>query len=522
MSSPSASVLPAQANESPPFLEMRDISKSFFGVTVLDRVSLEVHAGEVLALVGENGAGKSTLIKILNGDYSRDSGTILIDGQPVSITNPRDAETLGIRMIYQELHYAPDLSVAENILLGHLPRRRGPLGGLFVDWRQARARAGQELELLDVHLGPDALMRNLSVVERQIVQIVKALSTRARILVMDEPTAALTPREVSQLFEMIRSLQKQGVGIIYISHRLDEIFQICGRVLVLRDGKRVGARPVAEVTQRELVQMMIGRQVAETREQVSSQAELEKPSSEIVLDVKGLSRPGAYEDIDLRVHAGEIVGIFGLLGAGHINLTRAIFGAEQPARGSVHLYGRAVAVNSPRAARRAGIGFVPIDRKIEGLVLGMNVRENITLSNWRELAQFGLFQARKERAEARTWIDRLGIRMAGDMEVETRYLSGGNQQKVVLARWLEAHVRLLLLNEPTWGVDVGARSDIYALLEALAEQGMGILMVSSDIQEIRAISQRILTMYKGRLTGEFARADATEENLLHAAAGGNE
>lgn len=502
-----------------PFLEMRDISKRFFGVTVLDRVSLDVNAGEVLALIGENGAGKSTLIKILNGDYVRDSGTILIEGKEVAIHHPRDAEDLGIRTIYQELHYAPDLSVAENLLLGHLPRRAG---GLLIDWHATREIARQNLKLLDVRIEPNALMRNLSVVERQIVQIVQALSGKARVLVMDEPTAALTPREVAQLFAIIQTLQQQGMAIIYISHRLDEIFQVAQRVLVLRDGKRVGVRAVADVNQRELVQLMIGRQVAASREMVSREAEVEKPRPEVMLELVGLTKPGAYEDINLQVHAGEIVGIFGLLGAGHTNLTRALFGAEPPTRGDIRIHGKAVAIHDPRAAQRAGVGFVPIDRKIEGLVLGMNVRENVTLSNWRELAQFGLFRRRTERAAAQKWIDRLGIRMAGDLEVETRYLSGGNQQKVVLARWLEAQVKLLLLNEPTWGVDVGARSDIYALLEELAEQGMAILVVSSDIKEVQSISHRILTMYKGRVTGEFTRAEATEVNLLHAASGGAE
>src|SRR5581483_157764 len=307
-----------------PFLEMRDISKSFFGVTVLDRVSLDVNAGEVLALIGENGAGKSTLIKILNGDYVRDSGTILIEGKEVAIHHPRDAEDLGIRTIYQELHYAPDLSVAENLLLGHLPRRAG---GLLIDWHATREIARQNLKLLDVRIEPNALMRNLSVVERQIVQIVQALSGKARVLVMDEPTAALTPREVAQLFAIIQTLQQQGMAIIYISHRLDEIFQVAQRVLVLRDGKRVGVRAVADVNQRELVQLMIGRQVAASREMVSREAEVEKPRPEVMLELVGLTKPGAYEDINLQVHAGEIVGIFGLLGAGHTNLTRALFGA---------------------------------------------------------------------------------------------------------------------------------------------------------------------------------------------------
>jgi ribose transport system ATP-binding protein len=510
----------AQSTSGRPLLEMRDIAKSFFGVKVLDRVSIDLSSGEVLALVGENGAGKSTLIKILNGDYQKDSGFIYIDGELVNISQPRDAEALGIRMIYQELHYAPDLSVTENLLLGHLPRRSGRLGHYLVDWPKAHTMAREFLGMLEVDIDPRSLMRRLSVVEREIVEIVKALSAQARIIVMDEPTAALTPHEVTLLFNKIAALQAQGVAIIYISHRLDEIFRIAQRVVVLRDGRRVGTRPVAGVTHRELVRMMVGRDVGTERWLDSSDTRVDARADVPVLEVVGLTRAGAYEDIHLKVHAGEIVGIFGLLGAGHVPLTRSIFGAEKPDSGTIRIDGQPVTIATPQEARQAGIGLIPIDRKGQGLVLGMNVRENVTLSNWEAISRWSFFRRKEERARAQTWTDRLGIRMAGGMETATRYLSGGNQQKVVLGRWLEADVRVLLMNEPTWGVDVGARADIYDLLESLAEQGLAILMVSSDIQEVLSISHRVLTMYKGRLTGEFSHAEATQENLLHAAAGG--
>ncbi len=503
---------------SQPVLEMKDISKSFFGVKVLDGVSLDLYPGEVMALIGENGAGKSTLIKILNGDYQKDSGSILVNGEPVTIGRPREAEANGIRMIYQELHYAPELSVTENLLLGHLPRRSGPLGRYVIDWPQAYRTAAESLGLLDIPINPRALMGSLSVVEREIVEIVKAISTQARIIVMDEPTAALTPHEVTLLFQIIKSLRSRGVAIIYISHRLDEIFQVAQRVTVLRDGRKVDTCPVATVTHRDLVRMMVGRELSDGR---PAEGRADVPVRPVALELKGLTQAGAFEDIHLQVHTGEIVGIFGLLGAGHAQLTRALFGAEKIDGGQVLVNGQPVTVTSPMAARQAGIGLVPVDRKVEGLVLGMNVRENLTLSNWPAVSRLGFFQRREEKAHAQTWMERLGIRVAGGMEVETRYMSGGNQQKVVLGRWLEANVKVLLMNEPTWGVDVGARSDIYEQLEKLAAQGLAILMVSSDMQEVLSASHRILTMYKGRITGEFFAGEATQEKLLHAAAGGD-
>lgn len=438
---------------SPPLLQMENISKNFFGVRVLNRVSFTLHAGEVHALLGENGAGKSTLIKILNGDYQMDSGVILIDGQPVDFRAPHDAEAHGIRMIYQELHYAPDLSVTENLLLGSLPRYRGRFGRFVINWAQARQIAAERLALLNLDIDPDSKMRDLSVVQRQIVEIVKALSAEARIIVMDEPTAALTPTEVEHLFDIIRDLRRQGVAIIYISHRLDEIFQMAHRVTVLRDGNLVGTEPIESLTMASVVEMMVGDRVKQRR---ASHSEVHA-ERDVVLEVKGLTRYGVFEDVSLQAHAGEILGIFGLIGSGHFSLTQSIFGAEPYNKGSIHVDGQPVTIHNPRDAQRAGIGFVPIDRKVHGLVMGQSVRKNTTLSNWKALSTLGFFRQRTEKQHTQRWIDSLTIRMAGGMEVAIRHLSGGNQQKTVLARWLEARVRVLILNEPTWGVDVGAR-----------------------------------------------------------------
>ncbi|MBC7813074.1 MAG: sugar ABC transporter ATP-binding protein, partial [Burkholderiales bacterium] len=343
-------------SERRPLLVMENITKSFYGVKVLDDVSLDLYSGEVLALLGENGAGKSTLIKILNGDYQRDAGDIMLEGQRVEFREPRDAEQRGIRMIYQELHYAPDLSVAENLLLGHLPCK-----GWFVDWSAVEATAQRYLSMLKVAISPRALMRDLSVVEREIVEIVKALVIQARIIVMDEPTAALTPREVDRLFEIINNLREQGVSIIYISHRLDEIPRIADRVTVLRDGKHVATRAIAEVTTRDMTRLMVGREL-ESHEGRGGQVNVSEP----VLTLSGLSKAGAFADVSLEVRAGEIVGIFGLLGAGHTRLTRAVFGAESYHSGKIAVNGRPVIIHSPRDAQRAGIGFVPIDRKVQG------------------------------------------------------------------------------------------------------------------------------------------------------------
>ena len=386
-----------------PILEMTGISKSFFGVKVLDDVSIDLFPGEVVALVGENGAGKSTLIKILNGDYRKDSGEIVIEDQQVEIERPRDAEALGIRMIYQELHHCLDLSVTENLLLGHLPTKGGFLGKHVIDWKQANATAEQQLGMLDLTIDPSALMGDLTVVEREIVEIVKAVSSNARIIVMDEPTAAMTPNEVDILFDIVNTLRKQNVGIIYISHRLDEIFQIAQRVTVLRDGRKVGTEEVQNVTKGDIVHMMVGHEVEARQAEERDAREVEQDEDgqeKVLLKVDHLTRKGSFEDISLQVSAGEIVGIFGLLGAGHSALTRTLFGAEEADSGQVFVNGDLVSIHSPSDARNAGVGLVPIDRKQQGLVLTQNVRENLTLSNWPEVSKSGFFQRKKEREHA--------------------------------------------------------------------------------------------------------------------------
>ncbi len=487
---------------------MRGIRKSFSGVEVLHGVDLTLQSGEVLALMGENGAGKSTLMKILNGDYIRDGGEILVDGQTVNFASPRDAEAVGVQMIHQELAYAPDLSVAENVLMGHLPRRNG----FMVDWPAAHAATTQVLARLKADFSSRDIIGKLSVGQQQLVEIAKALSSQARILVMDEPTAALTSREVSLLFETIANLRAQGVGIVYISHRLDEVEEIADRVAVLRDGVAVGERPMSEVSRGQIVHMMVGREV-ETHAQSRGVND-----REIVLQVADLTRPNHFEDVSFNVRAGEIVGLYGLLGAGQMDVMRALFGAPAAASGEIAMNGQRVQIGSPPQAIRAGIGLVSEDRKREGLVLGMSVSDNLTLGNWDKISSRGVLNRNVELERTAHWTERLGIRARGPSQ-PVGTLSGGNQQKVVLARWLEAGTKVLLLAEPTRGVDVGARADIYGVLEELRERGLALVMVSTDMEEVLALSDRVLVFARGRIVREVGRAQATQELLLASAAG---
>ena len=487
---------------------MRGIRKSFSGVEVLHGVDLTLHSGEVLALMGENGAGKSTLMKILNGDYIRDDGEILIDGNVANFASPRDAEVAGVQMIHQELAYAPDLSVAENVLMGHLPRR----GGFMVDWPAAHAATSQVLARLKADFSSRDIIGKLSVGQQQLVEIAKALSREARILVMDEPTAALTSREVSLLFETIAGLRAQGVGIVYISHRLDEVEEIADRVAVLRDGVAVGEQKMSEVSRAQIVHMMVGREV----ETHASAREINE--RETVLQVTNLTRPRHFEDVSFGVRAGEIVGLYGLLGAGQSEVLRSLFGSPPAASGEIAVLGNRVFIGSPPDAIGAGIGLVSEDRKREGLILGLSVADNLTLGNWDVVAKNGVLDRNIELERTAHWTQRLGIRARGPSQ-PVGTLSGGNQQKVVLARWLEAGTKVLLLAEPTRGVDVGARADIYGVLEELRERGLALVMVSTDMEEVLALSDRILVFTRGRIAREFGRAQATQELLLASAAG---
>jgi ABC-type sugar transport system ATPase subunit len=510
--------MPSVANMRP-LLEMRGIRKSFSGTEVLRGVDLTVDRGQVVALLGENGAGKSTLIKILNGDYARDAGEIHLDGKRVELRTPRDAHRAGIQVIYQELNDVPDVSVAENVLLGRLPRRPGVLRPL-VDWPQTYQLADQVLSQLDARVSPRRPMRTLRVGQRQLVEIAKALSSRARVLVLDEPTAALTPPEVERLFATIASLRQQGVGIIYISHRLDEVERIAQRIVVLRDGAVAGTANAAEVGRRDIVRMMVGHEVADS---AASSANRNPPSrhDNPPLEVVDLSRTGEFREVSFALHAGETLGLFGLLGAGHMEVARAIFGAAPATSGQVRLGGRTVSVRSPRQARRQGIGFVPEDRKLDGLVLGMNVADNLAMAHWEGVSTAGVLRPRVQLRRAAEWVSRLGIRLKRGVRQPVGTLSGGNQQKVVLARWLEAGVRILLLNEPTRGVDVGARADIYNVLGELRAGGLALMVCSSDLEELLEVCDRVLVFARGQNVAEFDRKSATRASLLAAAAGGS-
>ncbi len=502
-----------------PLLEMRGIRKSFSGTEVLHGVDLRLAGGEVLALLGENGAGKSTLMKILNGDYSKDAGQIVLGGEVLELRSPRDAQRVGIRVIYQELNDAPDLSAAENVLLGQLPRKSPTFPrSMLVNWPEAQRRAASVLSALNADFPPERPMRRLSVGQRQVVEIAKALSapTAARVLVMDEPTAALTPREVDVLFDTIASLRKQGVGIIYISHRLDEVRQVAQRVMVLRDGNVAGVLDAADADRETIVRLMVGRKVEQIAATDSKTAGTSTKSP--ALEIAHLSRPGAFENISFTVGRGETVGLFGLLGAGHLEVTRALFGVKPAYSGDIHIDGQRASIRSPRQAKRRAVGLVPEDRKVEAIVPQMAVADNLMLSHWPAVATAGVISRRRQLDRVRQWVGRLSVRLKSGVFQPIATLSGGNQQKVILARWLEAGVRVLLLNEPTRGVDVGARADIYARIDELREEGLAVVVASSDLEEVLEVSDRIFVLAKGKIVAEFDRATASQESLLAAAA----
>jgi ABC-type sugar transport system ATPase subunit len=491
-----------------PLLEMQDVSKRFPGVQALDKAQLEVKSGEVLALVGENGAGKSTMMKILSGVYQADSGTILMDGQGVIPRDPVYArDDLGISIIYQEFNLALNLSVAENIYLGRYPTRRG-----FVQYERLYRQAEDFLGLLGTDLNPRTPVARLSVAQQQMVEIAKAISYQAKLLIMDEPTAALTSREVQTLFDLTRGLRDKGVGIIFITHRLDEIFEIADRVTVMRDGRTVGTEPISQVDRTAVVRMMVGRDLSEMY--AAKESSIGAP----LLEVRHLSTPGLLDDISFELRRGEIVGLFGLLGAGRTDLARALFGAGPTPSGEVRLNGRRVIVRSPADATKAGLAYVPEDRKLQGLVLPMSVRENVTLAVLRELSRATLVRRSQERQRADHFIKALNIRTPS-REQRVNNLSGGNQQKVVVAKWLASNPKVLILDEPTRGIDVGAKAEVHAIMARLAEQGVAILMISSELPEVLGMSDRILVMHEGRLTGQFTREEATRERIMMAATG---
>ncbi len=489
---------------------MRDIGKSFPGVRALSDVSLTLHAGEVLALVGENGAGKSTLMKILAGAQTADEGEIIVDGRTVRNESPHAAETLGIGMIYQEFNLVPHLTAVENIVLGSEPTR----GGLL-DHAAARARAARVLGDLGIEIPLDVATMRLSVGQQQIVEIAKVLSKHARIIVMDEPSAALTDREVDRLFAIIAKLKAAGVGVIYISHRMEELPRIADRITVMRDGRAIETRATADFPAGDIVRAMVGRTV-DAHYPVAPPVPAGAP---VVLDVRGLTRTGVIDNVSFSVRAGEIVGLAGLVGAGRTEILRAIAAADVVQSGSIAIDGKPQRLRTPGEGIAAGIAFITEDRKGQGLVLGMTVRENISLAH---LAQFInrdlLIDRTRESAAAEQKIEELRIRVTGP-EQPVRTLSGGNQQKVVLAKWLLGTARVFLFDEPTRGIDIGAKAEIYALILTLAQQGAAIVMVSSELPEVLGLSHRILAIREGRSAAEFSREQATPAAVIAAATG---
>ncbi len=491
---------------------MTGIRKSFPGVLAVDGVDLEVAPGEIHALLGENGAGKSTLLKILAGAQLPDAGTIELDGRPIGITSPHEAQDHGIVTIYQEFNLVPTLTVAENVFIGREPTRGG-----WIDWGRMRRETRAIMDRVGLALSPDRLVSDLSVAEQQMVEIAKALAIESRLIIMDEPTSALAEGEVARLFAICRDLQAAGIAVIFVSHRLDEVKEICDRLTVLRDGQLVGSAAVADVSIEDIIRMMVGRDV----ERLFKQRSVHR-TGEPALRIEGLAASGdprdpfatQLRDIDLEVRHGEIVGLAGLVGAGRTELARAVFGADRIDAGRVLVEGVAVQPGSPRRAIAAGIGLVPEDRKQQALFLALAVRLNLSIAALDRLCgRLGFIDGRAESRLVAEYQDRLNIKMAG-ADVAVGNLSGGNQQKVVLARWLALQPKVLIVDEPTRGIDVAAKAEVHQLLYELADSGIAVLAISSELPEILTISDRIVTMREGRLTGELPIAEATEEKLM--------
>jgi ribose transport system ATP-binding protein len=493
-------------------LRMEGISKAFPGVQALDSVDFEVAAGEVLGLVGENGAGKSTLMKILSGAYRKDAGRVFLHGQDTEIESPSHAQQLGIAIIYQEFNLTPNQSTAANIFIAREPRRSG-LGRLFVDRRRMEEEAQGHLDRVGARLPATALIRDLSVAQQQMVEVAKALAVDARIIIMDEPTSALGEDEVATLFEIIGTLKEQGIAVIFITHRLEEVFCIADRVMILRDGRRVGSMPIEEATPDKVIHLMVGRELEDMFQK--GEAEIGAP----LLEVRGLTRRGVVEDVSFTLRRGEILGFAGLVGAGRTETARLLFGADPKDAGEIYVDGELVRIYSPIDAVTAGISLVPEDRGKEGLVLSLPVLENIVLPTLNRYARVGLWMDRHGlRNTAQDYVDRLNIRTP-HLEQKAMFLSGGNQQKTVVAKWLASQPRVLIMDEPTRGIDVGAKAEVHALMSRLAQAGVGIIMVSSELPEILGMSDRILVMHEGRVAAILGRAEATQEAIMAYASG---
>ncbi len=488
-------------------LELRNISKSFSKITVLNNVSLQIKPGEVHALVGENGAGKSTLMKILMGIYSADEGDILVNGEKVEIHNPKDALGFGISMIHQELNPVLDMEVAENNFLGR-EIRKVHLGGLsIVDLNEQRNQTEKLFARIGVQIDPRELMRNLSVAQSQLVEIVKAISLSSKVVIMDEPTSAITSKEVHTLFEQINNLKKQNVAVIYISHKMDEIFQIADRITILRDGNLIGTYNASEINNDQLIRMMVGREIKEF---------IPKTEAEIggtVLEIKELSREKKFQNISFSLKSGEILGIAGLVGAGRSELAECIFGITHPSKGEILINGIPVNIKHPQDAIRNKMALITEDRKFTGLNLKASVKDNISIVGLMRLSLFGVINEKQEKHISDSYIDKLNIK-ASSRNALLSSLSGGNQQKVVLSKWLLTTPDIIIFDEPTRGIDVGAKRDIYLLMGELVKAGKALIMISSEIPEIMGLADRIIVLAAGRLTGEIQRSEFTQETIM--------
>jgi L-arabinose transport system ATP-binding protein len=494
---------PTPAPVKPGTLEIRSISKAFPNVQALTDVSLDIRPGEILAFMGENGAGKSTLLKIINGDYQPDSGTLSMNGQQLVFPNPHAAHKAGVRVIYQEPEIIPGVDVAENIWVGELPKHFG-----FIDRRQLNEQVRRSLleygfeNVLPMNLLGD----QLSPAQRQLVEIMRALKSGVRVLALDEPTSSLSDEEVERLFGLVRRLRDEGVAIIYVSHRIKEILRLCDRVAILRDGRLIAVRPAAELTDAEIVRLMVGRELSDVFHRHPAGTDRE------VIRVDGLNS-NWHADVSFHINAGEVVGFAGLVGAGRSELAKVIFGELPRTGGHIQLEGREVNIHRPDDAIARGIGFAPEDRKREGLVLVRSVKENASMAILRRLSRFHFMRGSLERSVVAGFVEKLNVRTPS-LDQEVGKLSGGNQQKVVLARWLAARPKILILDEPTRGIDVGAKAEIYRLIDELANQGLAIMLISSELSEILGLSDRIYVVQNGRITGELSGANATEEAVL--------
>lgn len=489
-----------------PFLRMTGISKRFHGVQALQRVDFSAELGQVTALVGENGAGKSTLMKILAGIHKRDEGEILLGGQPAKIDSPIAAMQQGISVIHQELNVLPNLSIAENIFVGREKKK-----GMFVDKQYYREKTTELLKQVDLNVDPDTQTRYLSTAQKQMVEILRAISSEAKIVVMDEPTSSLTKRETDVLFSIIRTLKQNNVGIIYISHRMDEILELADRVVVFRDGHRVGALTREEMTEGKIINMMVGRELNEIF------AKRPAPIGDVVLEAKGLS-VGYVRDVSFQVRAGEILGFSGLVGAGRSETMQLIFGVDKPDAGEVWLEGKKLDIKCAGDAIDAGIALVPEDRKEQALILGLDIRENMSLAILKKLKNGMFVDGNKQTDMAEKYVKELRV-ATPSIKQTVKNLSGGNQQKVVIAKWLASKPKVLILDEPTRGIDVGAKQEIYSLMSDLANQGIAIIMVSSELPEVLGMSDRIVVMHEGRVKGELTREEATQERIMQMAIG---